>query len=41
LLIEARGADLTIGVLTGLALLNVVLIGLLWALCRAGAEANA
>jgi len=34
LLIEANGADATIGVLTVLALINVVLIGLLWALCR-------
>jgi MFS family permease len=34
LLIEARGADATIGVLTALALINVVLIGLLWAICR-------
>jgi len=34
LLIEARGTDATIGVLTVLALINVVLIGLLWAVCR-------
>jgi len=34
LLIEARGVDATIGVLTVLALINVVLIGLLWAVCR-------
>ena len=34
LLIEASGADVTIGVLTGLALINVLLIGLLWAVCR-------
>lgn len=34
LLIEAYGADATIGVLTALALTNVVLIGLLWAVCR-------
>ncbi|MGH6663839.1 MAG: MFS transporter [Pseudolabrys sp.] len=34
LLIEAHGADTTIGVLTVLALINVVLIGLLWILCR-------
>ena len=34
LLIEASGADATIGVLTVLALINVVLIGLLWAVCR-------
>jgi hypothetical protein len=34
LLIEASGADATIGVLTALALINVLLIGLLWAACR-------
>src|SRR6185312_13015784 len=34
LLIEARGVDVTIGVLTLLALINVVLIGALWWLCR-------
>jgi hypothetical protein len=34
LLIEASGADATIGVLTTLALINVLLIGLLWAACR-------
>jgi MFS family permease len=34
LLIEARGADATIGLLTVFALTNVVLIGLLWAMCR-------
>ena len=34
LLIEASGADATIGVLTVLALINVVLIGVLWAVCR-------
>jgi predicted MFS family arabinose efflux permease len=34
LMIEARGADATIGVLTLLALINVVLIGILWVLCR-------
>ena len=34
LLIEASGADATIGVLTVLALINVALIGLLWAVCR-------
>ena len=38
LLIEASGADATIGVLTVLALINVVLIGLLWAVCRPRAE---
>ena len=35
-LIETSGPHATIGVLTLLALINVVLIGLLWALCRAG-----
>ena len=35
LLIEARGADAAISVLTVLALANVVLIGVLWWLCRA------
>lgn len=35
LLIETSGAHVTIAVLTGLALINVVLIGLLWASCRA------
>jgi hypothetical protein len=34
LLIEASGADATIGVLMALALINVLLIGLLWAVCR-------
>jgi hypothetical protein len=34
LLIEASGADATIGVLAVLALINVVLIGLLWTVCR-------
>jgi MFS family permease len=34
LLIEARGTDATIGVLTLLAFVNVVLIGILWWLCR-------
>ena len=34
LLLEAKGANATIGVLTGFALTNVVLIGLLWRLCR-------
>lgn len=34
LLIEAAGADATLGVLTALALANVVLIGTLWWLCR-------
>ena len=35
LLIEAAGANATIGVLTAFALINVVLIGLLWLMCRA------
>jgi Major Facilitator Superfamily len=34
LLIEAYGADTTIGVLTLFAVINVVLIGVLWRLCR-------
>lgn len=34
LLIETRGVDATIGVLTLLALINVALIGVLWWLCR-------
>jgi MFS family permease len=34
LLLEAKGADTTIGVLTLFALINVALIGLLWWLCR-------
>jgi hypothetical protein len=34
LLIEANGSDWTIGVLTLFALGNVVLIGVLWWLCR-------
>jgi len=33
-MIEASGSDATIGVLTFLALINVVLIGVLWWLCR-------
>ena len=35
LLIEASGADATLAVLTAVALINVVLIGVLWWLCRA------
>jgi Major Facilitator Superfamily len=35
LLIEASGADATLAVLTAIALVNVVLIGVLWWLCRA------
>ena len=34
LLLEAKGAQTTIGVLTVFALINVVLIGSLWRLCR-------
>jgi MFS family permease len=34
LLIEISGVDLTIGILSALALVNVVLIGVLWGLCR-------
>ncbi len=41
LLIEASGVDATIGLLTVLALINVLLIGLLWALCRTRIGANA
>ena len=33
-MIETRGADATIGLLTLLALINVVLVGVLWSLCR-------
>jgi len=40
LLIEVHGADATIGVLTILALINVVLIGVLWRLCRARLAAS-
>jgi MFS family permease len=39
-LIETNGAHATIGVLTVLALINVVLIGVLWALCRPGRETS-
>lgn len=35
LLIEANGVEPTIAILTGLALINVMLIGVLWWLCRA------
>ena len=38
LAIEASGADATIDVLTLLALINVVLIGLLWVVCRPQAQ---
>ena len=34
LLIEARGVNATIGILTLLALINMLLIGVLWWLCR-------
>jgi hypothetical protein len=34
LLLEAKGAQPTIGVLTIFALINVLLIGSLWRLCR-------
>jgi hypothetical protein len=34
-LIEISGPDATIGLLTGMALINVVLIGVLWLTCRA------
>jgi hypothetical protein len=34
LMIEARGSDATIGILMLLALINVVLIVVLWWLCR-------
>ena len=34
LLIEANGADTTIGVLAAFAAINLVLIGMLWAACR-------
>ncbi len=36
LLLERHGADATVAVLTGFALLNVALIGMLWAACRRG-----
>ena len=41
LLIEASGADATIGLLTVLALINVVLIGVLWLTCRARISTDA
>jgi hypothetical protein len=41
LLIEASGADATIAVLTVLALVNVVLIGVLWLTCRPQLSADA
>ena len=39
-LIETNGPHATIGVLTLLALINVVAIGALWVLCRTGTESN-
>ncbi len=39
LLIEAAGVDATIATLTILATLNVVLIGVLWRLCRLSSDA--
>ena len=39
-LIESHGPHATIGVLTVLALINLVLIGVLWLLCRPKAELN-
>lgn len=36
LMIEASGANTTIGILTGLALINVLLIGALWWVCFGG-----
>jgi predicted MFS family arabinose efflux permease len=41
LLIEASSTNATIGVLTVLALINVVLIGALWAICRARMSTDA
>ena len=40
LLIEAHGVNATIGLLTVLALVNVVLIGVLWLMCRAQISAG-
>jgi len=40
-LIEVSGADTTIGLLTLLALINVVLIGVLWMTCRARISTDA
>ena len=40
LLIEASGVNATIGLLTVLALVNVVLIGVLWLMCRAQISAG-
>jgi hypothetical protein len=41
LLIEASGADATLAVLTAVALINVLLIGVLWWLCRARTASEA
>ncbi len=41
LLIETSGANATIAVLTAFALINVVLIGVLWAVCRPRSMASA
>jgi hypothetical protein len=41
LLIESNGANATIAVLTAFALINVVLIGVLWAVCRPRSMASA
>jgi hypothetical protein len=38
LMIESSGANATISLLTGCALINVVLVGVLWWLCRARAS---
>ncbi len=40
LMIEASGINAAIGVLTALALVNVVLIGILWLMCRAHTVAD-
>lgn len=40
-LIEASGPNATIGLLTGLALINVALIGVLWMTCRARISSDA
>jgi len=40
-LIEASGPNATIGLLTGLALINVALIGVLWMTCRAQISSDA
>jgi hypothetical protein len=40
LLIESGGPDATIGLLTVLALVNVVLIGVLWLMCRSQIAAD-